>query len=127
VVAEGAKSLMEVSYVRWVEQPHGLPRASMQVRDGIIRRDFEYEAWLVVLEVDGVLGHEGEYVAKDRSLTGGLPARSVVLGLRRHPVVGRVGCVPAEDPTAIHDSATTTPPTAAYPCGVSSNTAKLAP
>ena len=39
----------------------------MQVRDGIIRRDFEYEAWLVVLEVDGVLGHEGEYVAKERS------------------------------------------------------------
>jgi hypothetical protein len=67
VVAEGAESLMEVSYVRRVEQPHGLPRASMQVRDGIIRRDFEYEAWLVVLEVDGVLGHEGEYVAKDRS------------------------------------------------------------
>ena len=37
------------------------------LRDGIIRRDFEYEAWLVVLEVDGVLGHEGEYVAKERS------------------------------------------------------------
>ncbi len=67
VVAEGAESLMEVSYVRRVEEPHGLPRAAMQVRDGIRRRDFEYEEWLVVLEVDGRLGHEGEFVAKDRT------------------------------------------------------------
>lgn len=67
VVAEGAESLMEVSYVRRVEEPHGLPRASLQVRDGIVRRDFEYEPWQVVLEVDGRLGHEGEHLAKDRS------------------------------------------------------------
>ena len=67
VVAEGAESVMEVSYLRRVEEPHGLPRATLQVRDGIRRRDFEYEEWLVVLEVDGRLGHEGEYVAKDRA------------------------------------------------------------
>lgn len=67
VVAEGAESVMEVSYVRRVEEPHGLPRATLQVRDGIRRRDFEYERWLVVLEVDGLLGHEGENVAKDRT------------------------------------------------------------
>jgi putative AbiEi antitoxin of type IV toxin-antitoxin system len=67
VVAEGAESLMEVSYVKRVEEPHGLPRAAMQVRDGIRRRDFEYQQWQVVLEVDGRLGHEGEFVAKDRT------------------------------------------------------------
>ena len=66
VVAEGAESLMEVSYVTRVEEPHGLPRAAMQVRDGILRRDFEYEPWRVVVEVDGRLGHEGEYLAVDR-------------------------------------------------------------
>jgi len=66
VVADGAESVMEVSYVRRVERPHALPRASMQVRDGIRRRDFEYEAWKVVVEVDGRLGHEGEHLAKDR-------------------------------------------------------------
>ena len=66
VVAEGAESLMEVSYVRRVEQPHGLPRASMQVPDGTVRRDFEYDRWLVVVEVDGRLGHEGEHLAADR-------------------------------------------------------------
>jgi very-short-patch-repair endonuclease len=66
VVADGAESLMEVSYVKRVEEPHGLPRASMQVRHGIARRDFEYEVWLVVVEVDGRLGHEGEFLAKDR-------------------------------------------------------------
>jgi very-short-patch-repair endonuclease len=57
---------MEVSYVRRVEGPHGLPRAAMQVKQGIRRRDFEYEEWLVVVEVDGRLGHEGEHVAVDR-------------------------------------------------------------
>jgi len=66
-VGEGAESVMEVSYVRRVGEPHGLPRATLQARDGIRRRDFEYERWLVVLEVDGRLGHEGEYVAKDRA------------------------------------------------------------
>ncbi|HYN65915.1 MAG TPA: type IV toxin-antitoxin system AbiEi family antitoxin domain-containing protein [Ornithinibacter sp.] len=67
VEAQGAQSLMEVSYVRRVELPHGLPRASLQVRDGTVRRDFEYPEWLVVLEVDGRLGHEGEFLASDRS------------------------------------------------------------
>ena len=66
VVAEGAESLMEVSFVRRVEQPHGLPRASMQVPDGTVRRDVEYDRWLVVVEVDGRLGHEGEHLAADR-------------------------------------------------------------
>lgn len=66
VVADGAESLMEVSYVKRVEEPHGLPRSTMQVRDGTVRRDFEYGRWLVVLEVDGRLGHEGEHVATDR-------------------------------------------------------------
>lgn len=66
VVAEGAESLLEVGYVRRVERAHGLPRSTMQVRDGSLRRDFEYEVWGVVVEVDGRLGHEGEHVAVDR-------------------------------------------------------------
>lgn len=66
VVADGAESVMEVSYVRRVEAPHGLPHATMQVRDGIRRRDFEDGPWLVVVEVDGRLGHEGEHLATDR-------------------------------------------------------------
>ena len=57
---------MEVSYVKRVEEPHGLPRGELQVRDGAVRRDVEYEEWNVVVEVDGRLGHEGEYVAVDR-------------------------------------------------------------
>ena len=36
------------------------------VRDGTVRRDFEYDRWLVVVEVDGRLGHEGEHLAADR-------------------------------------------------------------
>ncbi|GAA4403508.1 hypothetical protein GCM10023168_15100 [Fodinibacter luteus] len=66
VVAEGAESVLEVSYVRRVERPHGLPPATIQRPDGSRRRDFEYEEWLVVVEVDGRLGHEGESVAFDR-------------------------------------------------------------
>lgn len=66
VVALGAESVMEVSYVQRVEVPHGLPRGRLQVRDGIVRRDVEYDQYLVVVEIDGRLGHEGEYVALDR-------------------------------------------------------------
>lgn len=66
VVREGAESLLEVGYVRRVELAHGLPRARMQVLDGSSRRDFEYEEWGVVVEVDGRLGHEGEHLAHDR-------------------------------------------------------------
>lgn len=66
VVGRGAESVMEVSYVKRVEEPHGLPRSELQVRDGVVRRDAEYEEWNVVVEIDGRLGHEGEYVAVDR-------------------------------------------------------------
>ena len=65
-VAEGAESLLEVAYVRKVERAHGLPRATRQVRSAGVRRDFEYEEWGVVVEVDGRLGHEGEHLAIDR-------------------------------------------------------------
>lgn len=65
MVGRGAESVMEVSYVKRVEEPHGLPRGELQVRDGVLRRDVEYEEWNVVVEVDGRLGHEGEYVAVD--------------------------------------------------------------
>lgn len=69
IVARGAESLLEVGYVHRVEVPHGLPRARMQVVDGDARgprRDFEYEEFGVVVEVDGRLGHDGEWVARDR-------------------------------------------------------------
>lgn len=66
IVAEGAESLLEIGWVRRVERAHGLPPSCMQVRDGSVRRDFEYEAWGVVVEVDGRLGHEGEHVSRDR-------------------------------------------------------------
>lgn len=66
VVAAGAESLLEVSWLRRVEHAHGLPASRMQVPDGPVRRDFEYEAWAVVVEVDGRIGHEGEHLAHDR-------------------------------------------------------------
>jgi hypothetical protein len=70
VVGEGAESLLEVGYVRRVERRHGLPAARLQVPSGdvgsLLRRDAEYEEWGVVVELDGRLGHEGEYLARDR-------------------------------------------------------------
>ncbi|MGL5929912.1 MAG: type IV toxin-antitoxin system AbiEi family antitoxin domain-containing protein, partial [Dermatophilaceae bacterium] len=68
-VSEGAESVLEFGYVQRVEMAHGLPRARMQVsgeRGHGTRRDFEYEAFGVVVEVDGRLGHEGEWLFVDR-------------------------------------------------------------
>ncbi|MBR7744093.1 type IV toxin-antitoxin system AbiEi family antitoxin domain-containing protein [Phycicoccus sp. BSK3Z-2] len=70
VVAEGAESVLEVGFVRGVERRHGLPTARLQVPAGSdghrLRRDAEYVGYGVVVELDGRLGHEGEFVAVDR-------------------------------------------------------------
>lgn len=66
----GAESLLEVRFVRDVERRHGLPSSRQQagshVGDRAVRRDFEYEAWRVVVEVDGRLGHVGAGMWTDR-------------------------------------------------------------
>ena len=66
VVRCGRRSVIEISYVRKVEERTDCA-AAMQVEDGMRRGGIESEGWLVVLEVDGRLGHEGEFVATDRT------------------------------------------------------------
>lgn len=62
-VADGTHSNLEHAYRNRVEKAHGLPRGRRQaegvVRDGVIYRDVEYEEYLLVVELDGRLGHEG--------------------------------------------------------------------
>ena len=60
-VAQGAQSPIEVLYARAVERAHGLPRGCRQAvsRGRQYRRDVDYEAFGVVVELDGRLGHTG--------------------------------------------------------------------
>jgi hypothetical protein len=61
-VAEGAFSVLEHRYLTRVERPHGLPTATRQRRVAAGRRpayrDVEYLGGLLVVELDGRLGHE---------------------------------------------------------------------
>lgn len=60
--ADGVQSVLESSYVRRVERPHGLPRADRQRRErteaGIVYRDAAYDEWRLLVELDGRIGHE---------------------------------------------------------------------
>lgn len=60
-VAAGADSALEVSYLRDVERAHGLPTGNRQrSRLGLpFVTDIGYEGFLLLVEVDGRLGHEG--------------------------------------------------------------------
>lgn len=66
--ADGASSVLEMEYIRRVERPHGLPKASRQVREvtgGVVRpgsaylvyRDGELEGLGQYVELDGRIGH----------------------------------------------------------------------
>ena len=71
-IAAGAESILEVAFVRDVVEGHGLPVTRMQTPDslaglGRVRRDFEWEEYQLVAEVDGELGHAGEGMRRDRA------------------------------------------------------------
>lgn len=70
-IAAGAESILEVGAVDRVILPHGLPMPELQVVDGPeggrVRRDAEWREYGVVLELDGLLGHDGESLFADRS------------------------------------------------------------
>lgn len=58
-VGEGIESPLEGLYLRSVERAHALPRATRQVRRSRYRTDVEYLGGLVIVELDGELGHTG--------------------------------------------------------------------
>lgn len=62
-VAAGACSVLEHGYLTRVERAHALPRASRQqvrrTEAGVEYRDVEYDAFGLVVELDGRAGHEG--------------------------------------------------------------------
>lgn len=71
-IEEGAESILEVRFLRDVVRRHGLPEPRMQVEEegitgGKVRRDFEWEEWLLIAEVDGELGHAGDGMRRDRA------------------------------------------------------------
>jgi hypothetical protein len=67
-VGAGAESVMEVRFLRDVERPHGLPsgrRQAATVAKGLRLHDVAYDAYGVLLELDGNLGHAGPGRIKD--------------------------------------------------------------
>ena len=60
-VAEGVESPLELQYLREVERPHGLPEGRRnRYRGGLrYRTDVGYDQYLLLVELDGRLGHEG--------------------------------------------------------------------
>lgn len=68
--ADGALSWLELRYVRGVEAPHGLPRASRQVRvrqdTGNKYLDNLYEEYKACMELDGAVAHPQDEQWKDK-------------------------------------------------------------
>ena len=66
VVAGGTESPLEVRYLRDVERAHGLPEGQRQksMSHGT-RSDVLYEAYAVIVELDGRLGHRGPGERRD--------------------------------------------------------------
>ncbi|SDS96416.1 Transcriptional regulator, AbiEi antitoxin, Type IV TA system [Actinopolymorpha singaporensis] len=69
-VEEGAQSPLEVAYLRSVERPHRLPRSvrqtSRRTAAGRQWSDVCYEKYLLLVELDGRLGHVEEGAFRDR-------------------------------------------------------------
>ena len=60
-VQEGVESALEYRYLHEVERPHGLPKGKRQLRrvEFGYRIDVDYELFGLLVELDGLLGHEG--------------------------------------------------------------------
>jgi hypothetical protein len=67
---QGALSVLEYRYVRYVERPHGLPVAQRQVRvrqqTGNRYLDNLYEAYRVCVELDGTAAHPADEQWQDK-------------------------------------------------------------
>lgn len=57
-VAEGARSPLELAYLRDVERPHGLPKGQRQLRRRRTEVDVLYEKYALLVELDGRRGHD---------------------------------------------------------------------
>ena len=58
-VTDGARSLLEVDFLRDVERAHALPVGRRQVRRRGTEADVLYEEYAVLVELDGRVGHGG--------------------------------------------------------------------
>jgi hypothetical protein len=94
-VSKGAHSMLELRYLRDVEQAHGLPRGGRQaeVTRGARRerQDVRYEEFAVVVELDGAAAHPAESrlrdIRRDRAnaVDGFLPIRFGWPDVAYHP------------------------------------------
>ncbi|MER7558867.1 type IV toxin-antitoxin system AbiEi family antitoxin domain-containing protein [Nocardioides sp. NPDC126508] len=94
-LASGTHSVLEHGYLTKVERPHGLPAGRRQSprigSTGNQFRDVEYEAYGLVVELDGALGHDSwrdQARDTDRELDDLAQLGSVTARLRFHQVFG---------------------------------------
>lgn len=79
-VEEGVESGLELHYLRDVERAHGLPKGRRnRYRGGLrYRTDVGYDDYLLLVELDGRLGHEGEGRFRDYRRDNDFAVRSLM-------------------------------------------------
>jgi len=104
-ISAGAHSLLEYRYVRYVEQPHGLPRATRQARisaDGRNRfLDNLYRPYRLCVELDGREAHPDDHRWLDVRRTNSVTAQGIItlrygwtdVNRRSCPTAGQIGSV----------------------------------
>ena len=87
-IADGTQSVLEHGYLERVERAHHLPRPKRQAPTTVGRRgrrDLDYEQWGLILELDGMMYHDGPRqrdldLERDLDATVGANRRTVRLG-----------------------------------------------
>lgn len=103
--AQGVHSLLEFRYVNRVERPHGLPAATRQYR--VIRaaqrqyQDVTYQAYGVVVELDGRVAHPAELRWRDIRRDNGSAAAGQVTLRYGWPDVTQRPCLVAAEVGAV--------------------------
>jgi very-short-patch-repair endonuclease len=104
-IEAGAHSLLEYRYVRYVERPHGLPRAERQARlsaDGHKRfLDNLYRPYRLCVELDGQQSHPDDQRWLDVRRTNSVTAQGIItlrygwtdVNHRSCPTAGQIGSV----------------------------------
>ena len=93
-VAAGARSPLELDFLRLVERPHGLPVGHRQAARRGTEVDVVYKEYRLLIELDGRLGHDGSRAISrhaERQLGDGRWTGHAAIRVRRrarHPVRG---------------------------------------
>lgn len=118
-VSAGAESALEVRYLRDVERAHGLPTGQRQVSvSAHTRTDVGYADHMVLVELDGRLGHDGAGAWRDwqRDNRHALSGHFTTLRYGWHDVVSRPCEIASQVADVLHQNGWTGLPTRCRAC-----------